>query len=101
MKIKIDNDELKEACFHLKNLNDKLEDLIFKLSQEVKQPHQWAGKSADAYQQALRELIKEHQKMVRLYQELSDTVLSMNQDLEDYKLDLIQQIKISSEGMIK
>lgn len=94
MKVEIDHEELQDACHKLSLLNEDLSYLIDELSKEINlNDHMWSGKSAKAYKEKLEDLLIEHRKMIKFYDKLSEDILTMGEELEDYSSSLNIKIR--------
>ena len=93
MRVMIKRTELYDLAVELQEISNNLEDISRMFVAQTEKQVDFQGQMADAYQNYIRDLMKQHEKMIQYYQQLSKDLKEMVQDFDEQEDLLLTRIE--------
>ena len=93
MRVMIKRTELYDLAVELHEISNNLEDISRMFVAQTEKQVDFQGQMADAYQNYIRDLMKQHEKMIQYYQQLSKDLKEMVQDFDEQEDLLLARIE--------
>ena len=93
MRVMIKRTELYDLAVELQEISNNLEDISRMFLAQTSKEVNFQGEMADAYQIYILDLMKQHEKMIRYYQQLSKDLKEMVQDFDEQEDLLLSRIE--------
>lgn len=93
MRVMIKRTELYDLAVELQEICNNLEDISRMFVAQTEKEVDFQGQMADAYQNYIRDLMKQHEKMIQYYQQLSKDLKEMVQDFDEQEDLLLTRIE--------
>ena len=93
MRVMIKRTELYDLAVELQEISNNLEDISRMFVAQTEKEVDFQGQMADAYQKYIRDLMKQHEKMIQYYQQLSKDLKEMVQDFDEQEDLLLTRIE--------
>lgn len=93
MRVMIKRTELYDLAVELQEISNNLEDISRMFVAQTEKQVDFQGQMADAYQNYIRDLMKQHEKMIQYYQQLSKDLKEMVQDFDEQEDLLLARIE--------
>lgn len=93
MRVMIKRTELYDLAVELQEISNNLEDISRMFVAQTEKEVDFQGQMADAYQNYIRDLMKQHEKMIQYYQQLSKDLKEMVQDFDEQEDLLLARIE--------
>lgn len=93
MRVMIKRTELYDLAVELQEISNNLEDISRMFVAQTEKEVDFQGQMADAYQNYIRDLMKQHEKMIQYYQQLSKDLKEMVQDFDEQEDLLLTRIE--------
>ena len=93
MRVMIKRTELYDLAVNLQEISNNLEDISRMFVSQTSKEVDFQGEMADAYQNYIQDLMKQHEKMIRYYQQLSKDLKEMVQDFDEQEDLLLSRIE--------
>ena len=93
MRVMIKRTELYDLAVELQEISNNLEDISRMFVAQTEKEVDFQGQMADAYQNYIRDLMKQHEKMIQYYQQLSNDLKEMVQDFDEQEDLLLTRIE--------